>query len=125
VKAGGCASKLSPKILDRVLKTIPRWTNERVLVGYENADDAGIYDLTPENGSPLALVQTVDFFTPIVDDPFSFGGIARQTRSATSGLWVAGLSVLFLSSSIPQREICTIWKRFSAAAQRRCGKRAA
>jgi selenide,water dikinase len=88
VKAGGCASKLSPKILDRVLKTIPRWTNERVLVGYENADDAGIYDLTPENGSPLALVQTVDFFTPIVDDPFSFGGIAAA--NALSDVWAMG-----------------------------------
>jgi len=88
VKAGGCASKLSPKILDRVLKTIPRYSNERVLVGFETADDAGIYDLTPENGQPLALVQTVDFFTPIVDDPFSFGGIAAA--NALSDVWAMG-----------------------------------
>lgn len=88
VKAGGCASKLSPKILDRVLKTIPRYSNERVLVGFETADDAGIYDLTPESGHPLALVQTVDFFTPIVDDPFSFGGIAAA--NALSDVWAMG-----------------------------------
>jgi selenide,water dikinase len=43
-----------------------------LLVGLETSDDAGVYQLTPD----LALVQTVDFFTPIVDDPFTFGQIA-------------------------------------------------
>ncbi len=51
---------------------VPRVTNENVLVGYEKADDAGVYRLTPD----CALVQTVDFFTPIVDDPATFGAIA-------------------------------------------------
>lgn len=46
-------------------------TNENVLVGFDTSDDAGVYKLTPE----CALVQTVDFFTPIVDDPFTFGAI--------------------------------------------------
>ena len=46
--AGGCASKLSPKILDRVLARIPRWPNPNVLVGFDTADDAGVYKLTPE-----------------------------------------------------------------------------
>src|SRR5258708_14320890 len=69
---GGCASKLSPKVLDRVLAQIPRWANENVLVGFDTADDAGVYKLTPE----CALVQTVDFFTPIVDDAYTFGAIA-------------------------------------------------
>jgi len=59
-------------LLDRVLKSVPRWADEHVLVGFDTADDAGVYKLTPE----LALVQTVDFFTPIVDDPFTFGAIA-------------------------------------------------
>jgi selenide,water dikinase len=58
--------------LDHVLKDIPRPTNENVLVGYDTSDDAGVYRLTPE----CALVQTVDFFTPIVDDPFTYGAIA-------------------------------------------------
>ncbi|HEX6771521.1 MAG TPA: AIR synthase related protein, partial [Acidobacteriaceae bacterium] len=72
VKAGGCASKLSPAILDRVLSHLPKQTNENVLVGFETADDAGIYKLSDS----LALVQTVDFFTPMVDDPYTYGQIA-------------------------------------------------
>jgi selenide,water dikinase len=58
--------------LDQVLACLPRVANENVLVGYDTADDAGVYRLTPE----CALVQTVDFFTPIVDDPYTFGAIA-------------------------------------------------
>lgn len=88
VKAGGCASKLSPKILDRALKAVPRLTNDRVLVGYDTADDAGVYDLTQDGGTPLAMVQTVDFFTPIVDDPYTFGGIAAA--NALSDVYAMG-----------------------------------
>ncbi len=55
-----------------MLARIPRVANQNILVGFETADDAGVYRLTPT----LALVQTVDFFTPIVDDPFTFGAIA-------------------------------------------------
>jgi selenide,water dikinase len=58
--------------LDQVLCGVPRVVNENVLVGYDTADDAGVYRLNEE----LALVQTVDFFTPIVDDPRTFGAIA-------------------------------------------------
>jgi selenide,water dikinase len=58
--------------LDQVLGRIPRAPNQNVLVGFETSDDAGVYRLTPE----CALVQTVDFFTPIVDDPATFGAIA-------------------------------------------------
>ncbi len=88
VKAGGCASKLSPKILDRALKAVPQVTNENVLVGYETADDAGVYDLTQASGTPLAMVQTVDFFTPIVDDPYTFGGITAA--NALSDIYAMG-----------------------------------
>ena len=88
VKAGGCASKLSPKILDRALRSVPRVTNEHVLVGYDTADDAGVYDLTQAGGVPLAMVQTVDFFTPIVDDPYTFGGIAAA--NALSDVYAMG-----------------------------------
>jgi selenide,water dikinase len=84
VKAGGCASKLSPKILDQVLSKIPRWPNENVLVGFDTSDDAGVYRLTPE----LALVQTVDFFTPVVDDPYTFGAVAAA--NALSDVWAMG-----------------------------------
>jgi len=88
VKAGGCASKLSPKILDRALKAVPRITNANVLVGYDTADDAGVYDLTQSSGKPLAMVQTVDFFTPIVDDPYTFGGVAAA--NALSDIYAMG-----------------------------------
>jgi selenide, water dikinase len=87
-KAGGCASKLSPKILDRALKSVPRVSNEKVLVGYDTADDAGVYDLTQAGGEPLAMVQTVDFFTPIVDDPYTFGAIAAA--NALSDVYAMG-----------------------------------
>jgi selenide, water dikinase len=93
-KAGGCASKLSPKILDQVLSKIPRWPNPNVLVGYDTADDAGIYQLTAD----LALVQTVDFFTPIVDDPYTFGAIAATNALsdvyAMGGRPISSLSIL-------------------------------
>jgi len=55
-----------------VLGRLPKITNENVLVGFDTADDAGVYRLSPD----LALVQTVDFFTPIVDEPFLYGQIA-------------------------------------------------
>jgi selenide,water dikinase len=87
-KAGGCAAKLSPSILDRALRTVPRVTNRHVLVGYDHADDAGVYDLTEQTGTPLAMVQTVDFFTPIVDDPYTFGAIAAA--NALSDIYAMG-----------------------------------
>jgi selenide,water dikinase len=94
VKAGGCASKLSPRILDRVLASIPRVPNANVLVGFDTADDAGVYQLTAE----LALVQTVDFFTPVVDDPFTFGAIAAANALsdvyAMGGQPISALSIL-------------------------------
>jgi selenide,water dikinase len=91
---GGCASKLSPKILDQVLSQIPRWSNENVLVGFDTSDDAGVYKLTPE----LALVQTVDFFSPVVDDPHTFGAIAAANALsdvyAMGGRPISALSIL-------------------------------
>jgi len=77
-----------------VLAAIPRVTNANVLVGFDTADDAGVFKLTPE----LALVQTVDFFTPIVDDPYTYGAIAAANALsdvyAMGGTPVSALSVL-------------------------------
>ena len=84
VKAGGCASKLSPAVLDKVLSRLPRQQDPNVLVGFDHADDAGVYRLTSEH----ALVQTVDFFTPIVDDPYTFGQIAAT--NALSDVYAMG-----------------------------------
>ena len=91
---GGCASKLSPKILDQVLARIPRRADPNVLVGFDTADDAGVYKLTPE----MALVQTVDFFSPVVDDPRTFGAIAAANALsdvyAMGGRPISALSIL-------------------------------
>jgi selenide,water dikinase len=84
VKAGGCASKLSPAVLDKVLAKLPRQHDPNVLVGFDHADDAGVYKIAPN----LALVQTVDFFTPIVDDPYTFGQIAAT--NALSDVYAMG-----------------------------------
>ena len=84
VKAGGCASKLSPAVLDKVLGKLPRQHDPNVLVGFDHADDAGIYQIN----SSTALVQTVDFFTPIVDDPYTFGQIAAT--NALSDVYAMG-----------------------------------
>ena len=77
-----------------MLARIPRWANDNVLVGFDTADDAGVYQLTPE----CALVQTVDFFTPIVDDPYTFGAIAAANALsdvyAMGGRPISALSIL-------------------------------
>src|ERR1700739_501764 len=72
VKAGGCASKLPAGSLRQVLSALPAQTHPDLLVGFETSDDAGIFRIGPNQ----ALVQTIDFFTPLVDDPFTFGQIA-------------------------------------------------
>jgi selenide, water dikinase len=84
VKAGGCASKLAPGALAAVLARLPKPTDPNLLVGFETADDAGIYQISAK----LALVQTVDFFTPLVDDPFTFGQIAAT--NALSDVYAMG-----------------------------------
>ncbi len=63
---------------------MPRQYDPNVLVGFDTADDAGVYKISPE----LALVQTVDFFTPIVDDPYTFGQIAAV--NALSDVYAMG-----------------------------------
>jgi len=67
-----------------VLGKLARQHDPHVLIGFESADDAGVYQLLPE----LALVQTVDFFTPIVDDPYVFGQIAAT--NALSDVYAMG-----------------------------------
>jgi selenide, water dikinase len=93
-KAAGCAAKLNPATLDAVLRKLPRQTDPNVLVGFDTNDDAGIYLL----GEGLALVQTVDFFTPIVDDPHTFGQIAAANALsdvyAMGGRPVSALSIV-------------------------------
>ena len=84
VKAGGCASKLAPGSLAAVLSRLPKQSDPNLQVGFETSDDAGIYRIAPD----VALVQTVDFFTPLVDDPFVFGQIAAT--NALSDVYAMG-----------------------------------
>src|SRR5437763_11852310 len=84
VAGGGCASKLAAGELAQVLSDIPAQTDDRVLVDFRTADDAGVYRW--ESGP--ALVQTVDFFTPIVDDPYTYGEIAAA--NAVSDIYAMG-----------------------------------
>jgi selenide,water dikinase len=84
VKAGGCASKLAPGSLRAVLDELPPQVDSNLLVGFDQSDDAGVYRISEE----AALVQTVDFFTPMVDDPFTFGQIAAA--NALSDVYAMG-----------------------------------
>src|SRR4051794_36085276 len=80
----GCGCKLSAADLRPIVAGLPRPTDPRVLVAADTADDAGVVQLTDD----LAIVQTVDFFTPIVDDPYAFGRIAAT--NALSDIYAMG-----------------------------------
>jgi len=75
---------VGPEDLDQILRGLPIPKDPKVLVGLETSDDAGVYRLNDE----VALVQTADFFTPIVDDPFTFGQIA--VANALSDVYAMG-----------------------------------
>jgi selenide,water dikinase len=75
---------VGPEDLDQILKDLPIKKDPKVLVGLETSDDAGVYQLSDE----VALIQTADFFTPIVDDPYTFGQIA--VANALSDVYAMG-----------------------------------
>lgn len=80
----GCAAKMEATTLAEVLRRLPRASDPNLLVGMETGDDAGVYRI----GADLALVNTVDFFPPIVDDAFAFGQIAAA--NALSDVYAMG-----------------------------------
>src|ERR671922_258479 len=80
----GCGCKLSAADLRPIVAALPRPADPRVLVAADTSDDAGVVQLSPD----LAIVQTVDFFTPIVDDPYAFGRIAAT--NALSDVYAMG-----------------------------------
>jgi selenide,water dikinase len=84
VKGAGCAAKLAPGALDKALCGLDLPVDPNLLVGLDRADDAGVYRISDE----LALVQTIDFFPPMVDDPYSFGQIAAA--NALSDIYAMG-----------------------------------
>lgn len=85
--------------MDSVLRRLPKQTDPNVLIGFDTADDAGVYQLAPD----LALVQTVDFFTPIVDDPYVFGQVAATNSLsdvyAMGGRPISALSIVGFPNS--------------------------
>jgi len=84
VENAGCASKIGQEDLKRALSGLPRVVDPRVLVSSDTCDDAGVFRLTPR----LALVQSVDIFTPVVDDPYVFGEIAAA--NSVSDIYAMG-----------------------------------
>lgn len=83
-KSAGCAAKIGPGILAEVVGRLPAVMDGNLLVGVETADDAAVYRVSDE----VALIQTVDFFPPMVDDPFTFGQIAAA--NALSDVYAMG-----------------------------------
>jgi len=80
----GCACKLPPGLVHELVMSLPRASDPDLLVGHETIDDAAVYRVSDE----LALVTTVDFFTPIVDDPYDFGRVAAT--NALSDVYAMG-----------------------------------
>lgn len=83
-KGGGCTAKLGPGMLEAVLSKLPKFGDPNLLVGFDSSDDAAIYKLTDD----LAVVQTLDFFPPMVEDPYLFGQIAAA--NALSDVYAMG-----------------------------------
>ena len=84
-KGGGCTAKLGAGVLSRVLEKLPQGAaDENLLIGYDSRDDAAVYRITED----LAIVQTLDFFPPMVDDPYTFGQIAAA--NALSDVYAMG-----------------------------------
>lgn len=84
VKTSGCAAKIGPAILHSVLDSLPKFESPNLLVGFDTSDDACVYQINQDT----VAIQTVDFFPPMVDDPFTFGQIAAA--NAMSDVYAMG-----------------------------------
>ncbi len=84
-RGGGCTAKLGAGVLSRVLSRLPRGEeDENLLVGFDSRDDAAVYRISDDT----AIVQTLDFFPPMVEDPYLFGQIAAA--NALSDIYAMG-----------------------------------
>ncbi|MEI8005681.1 MAG: selenide, water dikinase SelD [Bacteroidota bacterium] len=97
----GCACKIRPQELEKILKTLPKPEGKNILVGIETSDDAAVYRISDDK----AIVQTVDFIPPVADDPYSYGAIAAA--NALSDVWAMGGKPLFALSIVafPEKRI--------------------
>lgn len=83
-KTAGCAAKIGPGTLAGILESLPKFQDPNLLVGIETSDDGAVYRVNDE----VALIQTLDFFTPVVDDPYIFGQVAAA--NALSDIYAMG-----------------------------------
>ena len=84
-KGGGCTAKLGAGVLSHVLERLPKGEpDENLIIGYDSKDDAAVYRISDD----VAIVQTLDFFPPMVDDPYLFGQIAAT--NAMSDVFAMG-----------------------------------
>ena len=88
-QALGCACKIRPQILDKVLEKLPKSKDPRILAGLESLDDAAVYQISEKQ----ALVQTVDVIPPVVDNPYHYGAIAAS--NALSDIYAMGGKPLY------------------------------
>lgn len=106
----GCGAKLGAGTLSKLLTDLPVIKDERLIVGFDTSDDACVYKLDEEN----ALVQTLDFFPPIVDDPYTFGQIAAC--NALSDIYAMGgepklaLNIMMVTKTMTESSIRDILK---------------
>lgn len=104
-KCAGCGAKVGAGVLAKLLSDIKVRTDENLLVGFDKSDDASVYKLSDD----LALVQTLDFFPPIVDDPYLFGRIAAT--NALSDIYAMGgepklaLNIMCVPKSMPKEQV--------------------
>ncbi|HEY5524068.1 MAG TPA: selenide, water dikinase SelD [Clostridium sp.] len=83
-KTSGCAAKIGPGVLDSILKNLPKFEDPNLLIGFDKKDDALVYKISDDK----VVIQTVDFFPPMVDDPYTFGQIAAA--NALSDVYAMG-----------------------------------
>jgi len=104
-ECAGCGAKVGAGMLASLLGDIPVIKDENLLVGFDTSDDAAIYKVSED----LALVQTLDFFPPIVDDPYMFGQIAAA--NAISDIYAMGgepkiaLNILCIPKDLPSEAV--------------------
>ena len=104
-KCAGCGAKVGAGVLAKLLDGIKVHRDENLLVGFDKSDDASVYKLTDE----LAIVQTVDFFPPIADDPYTFGQIAAT--NALSDVYAMGgepklaLNIMCVPKDMPKEAV--------------------
>ena len=107
-KCAGCGAKVGAGVLSKILNDIPTIYDERLLVGFDKSDDAAVYQIN----NNLALVQTIDFFPPIADDPYIFGQIAAA--NALSDVYAMGgepklaLNVMCIPENMPKETVHAI-----------------